>query len=123
MPLFDRKQEEPAAFDPRPGETSDYPTRPYRVLHANLTFYSDAKCLIPVPGAQLVVLKSEDPAAAFHPVECMPSRKQYQQGQTVTWDINKDVVWEQAWYRNPDTGQPEKAWRQAVEFSGKVVTA
>jgi hypothetical protein len=121
MPRFAGSEDEPTAVALCPEETRQMPARPYRVLHANLTFFSDAKCLIPVKGATLVVLKSEDPAATFHPTECMPSRMQYEQGQTVSWDINNDLLWEQSWYKNPETGQSEKAWTQAVEFTGKVV--
>jgi hypothetical protein len=117
MPRFAGNETEPTAVALRPEEARQMPARPYRVL----TFFSDAKCLIPVKGATLVVLKSEDPAATFHPTECMPSRTQYEQGQTVSWDINKDLLWEQSWYKNPETGQSEKAWTQAVEFTGKVV--
>jgi hypothetical protein len=121
MPRFAGNETEPAASALCPEETREMPARPYRVLHANLTFYSDAKCLMPVRGAALVVLKSEDPAATFHPIECMPSRLQYEQGQTVSWEINKDLLWEMSWYKNPETGQAEKAWTQAVEFIGRVV--
>jgi|PlaIllAssembly_1097288.scaffolds.fasta_scaffold1431419_2 hypothetical protein len=121
MPQFAGDNSGSDVVDIRPEETTQMPARPYRVLHADLRFYSDPKCLIPVRGARLVVLKSEDPDASFHPTECMPSRMRYEQGQTVSWEINKDVLWEQSWYNNPDTGQPERAWIQSVEFTGRVV--
>lgn len=121
MPLFGKKKQEPAVFDPRPHETAEMPARPYRVLHANLPFYADPKCQIPVQGAYLVVLLCEDPAQTFHPVECMPSRRQYQQGQIVKWEINKDRMWAESWYVNPETGRPDRVWAQSVEFDGIVV--
>jgi len=54
-------------------------------------------------------------------IECMPTRKRYQAGQIVTWELNKDQIWEDAWYRNPETEKVEKAWTQAVEFEGRIV--
>ncbi len=120
MKYSGKKQDEPAVFDPRPGETREMPARPYRVLHANLPFYSDANCQIPVQGAYLVVLRCEDPAQKFHPVECMPTRRQYQHGQVVRWEINPKALWEQSWFVDPETGKPEKAWTQSVEFDGLV---
>jgi hypothetical protein len=54
-------------------------------------------------------------------VECMPTLKEYSRGQILRWDINHKRLWEAAWYLNPDTGAKERAWVQAVEFTGKVV--
>ena len=107
--------------DPNPVEIRHHPERPYRVLHADLPFFSDPKCLIQVPEARLVVLRCEDPMQTHRPIECMPVRKNYRQGQTVGWDLNNKKMWETAYYRNPDTGEVERAWAQAVEFIGPVV--
>lgn len=117
--LFGRKQEE--VFDPDPGETREMPARPYKVLHADLPFYSDADCRTEVKEARLVVLQFEDPRQKHKVVECMPAMKKYSQGQIVQWELNNKQVWEAAWYVNPDTGKKEKAWARAVEFVGKVV--
>jgi hypothetical protein len=106
---------------PEPEETTSMPERPYRVLHADLPFYSDSKCEKEVPGARLVVLRCEDPAQTRKTIECMPVVKNYRQDQIVTWDLNNKRMWELSWYRNPDTGQVERAWAQAVEFTGKIV--
>jgi hypothetical protein len=93
------------------------------VLHADLPFYADPECRREVRDARLVVLRCEDPAQTFHPIECMPVLKKYSAGQTVSWDINHKRLWDAAWYRNPDTAAVEKAWAQSVEFTGKVVLA
>lgn len=117
--LFGRKQQE--VFDPNPGETREMPARPYRVLHAGLPFYSDAECRAEIKEARLLVLNCEDPNQKHQTVECMPSRKRYSQGQVVQWELDKEQVWDAAWYLNPDTGKNEKAWARAVEFVGRIV--
>lgn len=119
--LFGGKKTE-EAFDPKPEVLSEMPARPYRVLHANLPFYSDSECRTEVSGARLVVLRCEDPAQKLRPIECMPARKQYLQGQIVNWSINHKRFFELAWYRDPETGVIEKAWAQAVEYNGKVIS-
>lgn len=73
--LFRRRHQE--VFDPDPGETREMPARPYKVLHADLPFYSDADCRAEVKGARLLVLRCEDPRHKHTVVECMPSRKRY----------------------------------------------
>ena len=110
-----------AVFDPKPGETSNMPVRPYRVLHPDLLFFSDPECKLEVQGARLVVVRSEDPRQQNHPVECMPTRKHYEKDQLLRWEINPKIQWEDAWYVNPESGIKEKAWVRAVEFIGLVV--
>jgi len=119
--LFSRKPPE-AAFDPTPETIHAMPVRPYLILHANLPFYSDPECRAEVTDAKLVVLRSEDPRQSHHPVECMPTRKNYSKGQILRWDINHKRQWEDAWYLDPETGEIRKAWSRAAEFLGPVVT-
>ena len=108
-------------FDPTPEIVSEMPVRPYLVLHADLPFYSDPECTVEVKNARLIVIRSEDPKQQHHPVECLPTRKRYEKGQILRWDINHKTQWEDAWYKNPDTGVSEKAWVRSVEFIGRVV--
>ncbi len=123
MPLFfgRKKSHRSELFDPNPGTVDTMPARPYRVLHADLPFYSDPECRFRVQGATLVVLRSEDCKQNHQVTECMPTRKKYQPGQLVEWDLNNKMIWQNNWYRNPETGAPELAWVQAVEFIGRVV--
>jgi hypothetical protein len=109
-------------FDPDPGRIDGMPARPYRVLHANLSFYSDPECSLKIEGAYLIVLKSEDPKQQQQVQECMPTRKKYEVGQLVEWDLNNKKVWQSCWYKNPETSAVEIAWTQAVEFIGKIVS-
>jgi hypothetical protein len=110
------------AFNPNPECTDRMPARPYRVLHADLPLYSDPECKMRVEDANLIVLRSEDPRQQHQVQECVPTRKKYKSGQVVQWDLNNKKVWQNCWYRNPETGNGEKAWVQAVEFIGKIVT-
>jgi hypothetical protein len=109
-------------IDPNPGSIEWMPARPYRVLHTNLSIYSDPLCTSKIEDAHLIVLKSEDPKSQISIQECMPTRKKYRVGQLVQWDLNNKKVWQNCWYKNPETGAVEMAWTHAVEFIGKVVT-
>jgi hypothetical protein len=110
-----------ADFDPKPEIVAKMPVRPYLVLHANLPFYSDPECKNEVTVARLVILRSEDPRQQHHPVDCMPTRKNYSKGQILRWEIDNKRQWEDAWYIDPETGNIHKAWARAVEFLGVVV--
>ena len=125
MALFaGRKRSEAIeVFDPNPETTDTMPVRPYRVLYADLAFYSDPECKRPADDARLVVLRSEDPKQQHQVQECIPARKKYAAGQIVNWDLNNKRIWQNNWYINPETGKAEMAWVQAVEFTGKVVSA
>ena len=120
--LFGRKTiQTEEASEPDPGITNEMPARPYRVLHADLPFYSDPECKIKVKDANLIVLKSEDPKQQFSVQEYMPTRKKYEIGQLVQWDLNSRKIWQNSWYKDPDSGSIEMVWVQAVEFIGKIV--
>ena len=110
-------------LNPDPGVTEEMPARPYRVLRANLPLYSDSECKMRVEDASLIVLESEDPKQQHSVRECMPTRKKYVTGQLVQWNLNNKKVWQNCWYRNPESGAAEMAWVQAVEFIGKVIHA
>ena len=120
--IFGRKKSMDA-LDPNPGVIDFMPARPYRVLYAELPFYSDPECRFKIEDARLVVLQSEDPMQQHQVRECMPTRKKYQAGELVDWNLNNKKVWQGGWYKNPETGATELVWTQAVEFAGNVVTA
>jgi hypothetical protein len=123
MALFPgrKKSDVTEVFDPNPKVVNTMPARPYRVLYAGLPFYSDPECKRQVNDAWLVVLRSEDPKQQHQVQDCLPTRKKYQVGQIVAWDLNNKQIWQDNWYINPETGKAEVAWIQAVEFTGRVV--
>ena len=120
--IFRSRKPTEATESSEPAQIDVMPARPYRVVHADLPFYSDSNCEREVEGARLVVLTCQDPFQKQQTIECMPVVKRYREGQLVSWDLNNKRMWETAWYRNPGSGEIQKAWSQAVEFNGKVVT-
>jgi hypothetical protein len=123
MPLLSnlKRSKTQENFDILPESTDRMPARPYRVLYADIPFCSDPECTSREEDANLVVLVSEDPKQQHQVKECMPTRKRYQVGQLVRWDLNNKKIWQSCWYKNPETGTTDMAWVQAVEFIGKVI--
>jgi hypothetical protein len=48
-----------------------------------------------------------------------PTRRDYKKGQTVSWEWKFDTIWDESWYRDPDTGQIAYAWTSSAEFDGR----
>ncbi|MFB3905289.1 MAG: hypothetical protein ACE15E_17705 [Acidobacteriota bacterium] len=111
-----------ANFDPNPGKTDELPALPHRVLYADIPFYSDPECKNQVADGKILILQSLDPDDPIQDLDVAPTRKSYQAGQIVTWDLNNKKLWEKAWYRSPESGKIEQAWTFHVEFIGKVVS-
>jgi len=109
-------------FDPNPGQTDELPALPHRVLYANIPFYADPECKQQVTDGTILILQSLDPDDPIQELDVAPTRKNYQAGQIVVWDLNNKKLWEKAWYRNPESGRIEQAWSFHVEFMGKVVS-
>jgi len=110
-----------ANFDPNPGQTNELPALPHRVLYSNIPFYSDPECKQQVTDGTILILQSLDPDDPVQELDIAPTRKSYQAGQIVAWDLNNKKLWEKAWYRDPETGEIEQAWTFHVEFIGRVV--
>ncbi len=121
LSMLFRRRRQPEIFDPNPREVSEMPARPYTVLQAGLQFYSDPDCRIEVSGATMLIIRSDDPAQKHHPVECIPTTRNYRAGDIVSWEINYARQWASAWYFDPDTREKKKAWARAVEFVGNIV--
>lgn len=117
--LFRRKKQ--AVVSDIPETTDEVPVVPYRVLYVELPFYMDPECTREVTDARIVVLEAQDPSDPPLEKDVVPSRKRYQVGQMVTWSLNNKKSWEEAWYRNPETGRIERAWTMHVEFIGEVI--
>ncbi len=111
-----------ASFDPNPGQTNELPALPHRVLYADIPFYSDPDCQKQVTDGTILILQSLDPDDPIQELDIVPTRKRYQAGQILAWDLNNKKLWERAWYRNPETGDIEPAWTFHVEFIGQVVS-
>ncbi len=104
-----------------PGVTDTMPVVPHKVIYSGIPFYTDREGKNEVADGKIVVLLPLDPDG-FQMLDAVPSRKNYQPGQYLNWQLNKDKLWEECYYRNPETGQIEQAWTMHVEFVGKVLS-
>ena len=107
---------------PRTEVTDEMPLVPYRVLYSDIPFYSDPECKEQVAEATIAVVEALDPDELHHELDVVPTLLQYQPGQLVTWSLNHKRVWEECWYKNPETGQIERAWKFHVEYTGQVIS-
>lgn len=105
-----------------PEETDSMPVVPYRVVHADIPFYSDSECKNEVIDGTIVILESLDPEDPYPEMDIMPTRKQYSPGQLVNWDLNNKKQWEENWFKHPGTGEVEYAWILHVEFTGRLIS-
>ena len=105
-----------------PEETEDMPVVPYRVVHANIPFYSDSECKNEITDGTIVILESLDPEDLYPEPDIMPTRKQYSPGQLVDWNLDNHKQWEENWFKHPGTGEIEYAWILHVEFTGRLIS-
>jgi hypothetical protein len=105
----------------QPDYTDKMPVVPHKVLHADVPFFSDAECQNQVADATIAILRPLD-SDSFVQTDVVPTRKIYQVGQYVTWLLNKEKLWEDCYYRDPETGRIERAWTLHVEFVGSVIS-
>ncbi|MDA2928546.1 hypothetical protein MYX84_01145 [Acidobacteria bacterium AH-259-O06] len=108
--------------DPNPSVTDQMPTVPYRVLYTNIPFYSDTECKNEVAEAKIVILEALDPDEPYKELDIAPTLKNYKPGQLVTWTSNNKKLWEESWYKHPETGQIEQAWTFHVGFTGELIS-
>jgi hypothetical protein len=115
---MNKKIEDPAI----PDEVDEMPAIPHRVLYVDLPFYSDPECTQETKDGRLMILEPIDPDDPVKELDVVPTRKKYAVGQLLEWDLYKDKMWEESWYRHPETGKIERAWKLHVEFIGRVVS-
>ncbi len=113
-------REAPAQRDPE--QSDEMPVVPYRVLYADIPFYSDVEYKEEVATAKISILEALDPDDEFKELDVVPSLNRYEPGQLVQWTLNNQKLWEESWYKNPETGQIERAWTIHVEFIGQVLS-
>ena len=105
-----------------PAETDEMPAVPYRVLHVDLDGYSDAECRTAITDARVAMVVALDPDDPLQEIDIVPVRRHYRAGQLVTWSLNNKKLWEEAWFRHPETGEVERAWTFHVEFTGSIIS-
>ncbi len=105
-----------------PQSSDEMPVVPYRVLYADIPFYSDPECTQEVEAAKIAILEALDPDDEFEELDVVPSLNRYEPGQLVRWTLDNKNLWEESWYKNPESGQIERAWTIHVEFIGQVLS-
>ncbi|MEE2839405.1 MAG: hypothetical protein VYC91_02650 [Acidobacteriota bacterium] len=105
-----------------PQYSDEMPVVPYRVLYADIPFYSDSECTQEVVAARIAILDALDPDDELKELDVVPSLNRYEPGQLVRWTLDNKNLWEESWYKNPETGQIERAWTLHVEFIGQVLS-
>jgi hypothetical protein len=104
-----------------PGITEEMPVVPHKVLYANIPFYEDDGCTQPVTNGTLMILRPLD-SDGFDELAVVPTEKNYEVGQYLNWQLDKEDQWEDNYFRNPISGQVEKAWTLHVAFVGNIVS-
>lgn len=120
MGLFSKKKE---IADPRvPNITEQVPLVPFRVRKTGIPFYRDPECKDQVTDATLMIIQALDPDDEIQELELVPTTKTYREGDYVTMLLDNKKLWEDCYYRDPETGEIQKAWRIHVNFIGDVIS-
>ena len=101
--------------------TSKVPLVPFKVLEAGIPFYTDKACTEPVEDACLYILQGLDPDDPLVELDVVPSTNEYQEGSYVSVGYENTKLWEECWFRDPDTGEIQKAWNMHTNFIGERI--
>ncbi len=82
--------------------------------------YMDADLCTPMPNVHGVILETHAPGGTTKTLRIFPTtRTHFKKGHQVAWEWNMATVFDQAWYKTPDTGEVREAWSTAAEFVGR----
>lgn len=101
--------------------TSNVPLVPFKVLEAGIPFYTDAACTGMVEDACIYVLQGLDPDDPIAELDIVPSTNKYEKGSYVTIGFDSTKLWEDCWFRDPDTGEIQKAWTLHTNYIGESI--
>jgi len=90
------------------------------VYRANVPIFSDPDCQHLRENVFGLILATyrRDNSASEHRIY-PTTRTDYQIGKEVTWEWNLALVWQDTWFRDPDTGIVDLAWSGSAEFVGR----
>lgn len=89
------------------------------VYHPGVPVFSDEECVTAIPETRGLILETTDPAGGRTFRIYPTTRTHYRKGMRVAWEWNMALVWNEAWYRDPDTDEVKKAWDSSGEFIGR----
>jgi hypothetical protein len=94
--------------------------RPSFIVVAIVIVFSDAACSVPRQDVSGVILEHLGPNGEQSGQHIHPSRKNYSQGQSVSWEWDlTGGGWGNTWYRDPKSGEIKSAWGESLEFIGQ----
>jgi len=94
--------------------------RPSFIVLRVVPVFSDSTCGVPSHDVSGVILEHRGPNGEIEGPHVHPSRKGYNQGQSVSWEWDRTGEgWGKTWYRDPDSGEIKLAWSQSLEFIGR----
>lgn len=90
------------------------------VYHPGVTIYSDPECRKEIEAAWGVILETISPGGVTKTRRIFPTtRTHFKKGVRVAWEWSDARLFEQAWYRDPDTGEIRDGWGGSTEFIGR----
>ncbi len=121
MGIFKKKKPEEVQDPTIPEISLIMPLVPYKVMATDLPIYLDPNGKEAESEYRIAILMALDPDDPVMEPEIVPTRIKYNVGDYVDWSLNSKKLWEQRWYRNPETGKVERAWTFHVEFLGRLI--
>ncbi len=106
-----------------PTVTEKVPLVPFKVVASGIPFFSDKECTQQVPDASIVILQTLDPSDEIQELDIVPSTKTYQVGDYVTLAFDNKKIWEDCYYRDPESGEIARAFRIHVNFIGERLSS
>ncbi len=99
------------------------PHESIRVRTADIPLYEDAVGQRTRAQVWGVLLDVTSPGGAQREVRMVPTtrREYYRIGMRVAWDFDVSRIWDESWYRSPDSDSIELAWNSAAEFTGEPI--
>jgi hypothetical protein len=105
-----------------PSVTEKVPLVPFKVIACGIPFYLDKGCTQQVANASIVILQTLDPEDEIQELDIVPSTKIYQPGDYVTLAFDNKKIWEDCYFRDPESGETSRAWRIQVNFIGELIS-
>lgn len=90
------------------------------VYNSGVDIYADPLGKQVLANVKGVILETESPGGATKTRRIYPSTKtHFQKGKRVAWEWSDEHEFGESWYRDPDTGNIEYAWKSSLEFVGR----
>ncbi|HRH16974.1 MAG TPA: hypothetical protein PLS22_05925 [Aquabacterium sp.] len=97
-----------------------FPRETNYVYHPGVEVFKDPGCSIPWQNTKGVILETETPGGTQRFFRIFPTtRAHFQTGRRVAWEWGSGTIWNDAWYKDPDSGEIKLAWNSSMEFVGR----